>query len=108
VTQFWVCEQVLDWLKEDGKLGAKELKRKLKESHKIDVTYRKVYLGKQLAMDKLYEPWAESFDNLHRFKAQIEDSSPVLTVKIRQPSHEFTFGVGMSFIPYPLVLTPVV
>jgi hypothetical protein len=30
------------------------------------------------------------------------------TVKIRQPSHEFTFGVGISFIPYPLVLTPVV
>jgi hypothetical protein len=34
--------------------------------------------------------------------------SSMLTVKIRQPSHEFTFGVGMSFIPYPLVLTPVV
>jgi hypothetical protein len=33
---------------------------------------------------------------------------PLLTVKIRQPSHEFTFGVGISFIPYPLVLTPVV
>jgi hypothetical protein len=32
----------------------------------------------------------------------------LLTVKIRQPSHEFTFDVGMSFIPYPLVLTPVV
>jgi hypothetical protein len=32
----------------------------------------------------------------------------MLTVKIRQPSHEFTFGVRMSFIPYPLVLTPVV
>jgi hypothetical protein len=32
----------------------------------------------------------------------------LLTVKIRQPSHELTFGVGMSFIPYPLVLTPVV
>jgi transposase InsO family protein len=32
----------------------------------------------------------------------------LLKVKIRQPSHEFTFGVGMSFIPYPLVLTPVV
>jgi hypothetical protein len=35
-------------------------------------------------------------------------SSQLLTVKIRQPSHEFTFGVGMSFILYPLVLTPVV
>jgi hypothetical protein len=32
----------------------------------------------------------------------------MLTVKIRQPGHEFTFSVGMSFIPYPLVLTPVV
>jgi hypothetical protein len=32
----------------------------------------------------------------------------ILTMKIRQPSHEFTFGVGISFIPYPLVLTPVV
>jgi hypothetical protein len=32
----------------------------------------------------------------------------LLTVKIRQPSHEFTFGVGMNFIPYPLVLTPMV
>jgi hypothetical protein len=35
-------------------------------------------------------------------------SGPVLTVKIRQPSHEFTFSVGISFISYPLVLTPVV
>jgi hypothetical protein len=29
----------------------------------------------------------------------------LLTVKFRQPSHEFTFGVGMSFVSYPLVLT---
>jgi hypothetical protein len=33
---------------------------------------------------------------------------PLLMVKMRQPSHEFTFGVGISFIPYPLVLIPVV
>jgi hypothetical protein len=32
----------------------------------------------------------------------------LLMVKICQPSHEFTFGIGISFIPYPLVLTPVV
>jgi hypothetical protein len=29
-------------------------------------------------------------------------------VKICQPSHEFTFGVGITFVSYPLVLTPVV
>jgi hypothetical protein len=32
----------------------------------------------------------------------------MLTVKFRQPSHEFTFGVGMTFISYTLVLTPLV
>jgi hypothetical protein len=32
----------------------------------------------------------------------------MLTVKFHQPSHEFTFGIGISFIPYPLVLTPLV
>jgi hypothetical protein len=32
----------------------------------------------------------------------------MLTVKFCQPSHEFTFGVGISFISYPLVLTPLV
>jgi hypothetical protein len=30
----------------------------------------------------------------------------LLMVKFRQPSHDFTFGVGMNFISYPLVLTP--
>jgi hypothetical protein len=32
----------------------------------------------------------------------------MLTVNICQPSHEFTFGVGMNFVSYPLVLTPLV
>ena len=49
-------DQVIDWLKEDGRLGATELKKKLKEHHKVDVTYRKVYLCKQLAMDTFYGP----------------------------------------------------
>ena len=71
MTQFWVCDQVIDWLKEDERLGATELRKKLKETHKVDVTYRKVYLGKLLAMDKIYGPCNKSFDNLYRFKAQI-------------------------------------
>jgi hypothetical protein len=37
-----------------------------------------------------------------------EPGSLMLTVKFCQPSHEFTFGVGMSFISYPLVLTPLI
>jgi hypothetical protein len=32
----------------------------------------------------------------------------LLTVKFCQPSHEFTFTVGMTFVSYSLILTPVV
>jgi hypothetical protein len=30
----------------------------------------------------------------------------LLTVKIRQPSHEFTFGVGITFVSYPFGTNP--
>jgi hypothetical protein len=33
---------------------------------------------------------------------------PLLMVNFRQPNHEFTFSVGMNFISYLLVLTPMV
>jgi hypothetical protein len=44
---------------------------------------------------------------LHRVRG-VSSGSPVKTVKFRQPSHEFTFGVGMTFVSYPLVLTTLV
>ena len=58
------------------KIGSHRAEKKLKETHKVDVTYRKVDLCKQLAMDTIYGPWGKSFGNLYRFKAQIEESSP--------------------------------
>jgi hypothetical protein len=46
-------------------------------------------------------------------KGLIEDEQglsmgEMLTVNFHQPSHEFTFGVGMNFISYPSVLTTLV
>jgi hypothetical protein len=50
-------------------------------------------------------------DDIHRRPPQDEQGlgmGEMLTVKFRQPSHDFTFGVGITFIPYPLVITPLV
>jgi hypothetical protein len=49
--------------------------------------------------------WLESFSPM---KIDWKKKWILLKVKICQPSHEFTFGVGMTFVSYPLVLTPVV
>jgi hypothetical protein len=48
------------------------------------------------------------FSIAKKYLAQESSATTLLTVKFRQPTHEFTFGVGMSFISYPLVLTPLI
>jgi hypothetical protein len=53
----------------------------------------------------------EGNDDIHRRLLEDEQClsmGEMLTVKFRQPSHVFTFGVGMTFISYPLVPPPFV
>ena len=63
-TKFWICEKVKDWLIEDATLGAKELRKKLKEHHKVKINYKRVYMGKLLALKEVYGDWVISCDNL--------------------------------------------
>jgi hypothetical protein len=81
-TKRWICEKVKDWLIEDATLGAKALQKKIKEHHKVNIHYKRVYMGKLLALKQLYGDWDSSFDNLYRFKAQVESCSPGSIVQI--------------------------
>jgi hypothetical protein len=67
---------VKDFLIIDATLGARELQEKLKKHHKVIISYFRVYEGKELALKNLYGDWDSSFDNLYRFKAQIESCCP--------------------------------
>jgi hypothetical protein len=75
-TKFWIREKIKDWLAEDPTVRPKKLRRRLKDDWKVSISYKKVYDGKALAMEELYGNWHESFDNLYKFKAQIEQSCP--------------------------------
>jgi hypothetical protein len=57
-------------------VGAKELQRRIKDKHKIEVNYKRAYAGRELALKQLYVNWDKSFDNLFRFKEEIESSCP--------------------------------
>jgi len=75
-TKFWVCDVVKDWLIEDPRQGPKDLKAKIKSKYKVDVPYKRVFAGKELAQKQLFGEWDSSFDNLFRFKAEVEKCSP--------------------------------
>jgi hypothetical protein len=61
---------------EDASVGPKELQRRIKDKHKVEVPYKRVFAGKELAHTQLFGSWDQSFDNLYRFKAEIERCSP--------------------------------
>uniref|UniRef100_A0ACD5UIK2 Uncharacterized protein n=1 Tax=Avena sativa TaxID=4498 RepID=A0ACD5UIK2_AVESA len=50
-TKHWICEKVKDWLIEDATLGAKALRKKLKEHYKIKIHYKRVYMGLAICTD---------------------------------------------------------
>jgi len=75
-TKHWICEKVKDWLIDDPTPNASALQKKLKEHHKVSIHYKRVWMGKDLALRQLYGDWDSSFDNLYRFKAQIESTCP--------------------------------
>jgi hypothetical protein len=52
------------------------LQKKLKEHYKVSVPYKRVWMGKELAFRQIYGDWDRSFDNLYRFKAQVESTCP--------------------------------
>jgi hypothetical protein len=57
-------------------VGAKELVKRIKDKHKVDVPYQRVYDGMKLANKQLFGSWDSNFDNLYRFKAEVERCSP--------------------------------
>jgi hypothetical protein len=53
-TKFCICEKVKDFLIVDATFGAAALVNKLKEHHKVNINYKRVYDGKELALKHLY------------------------------------------------------
>jgi hypothetical protein len=52
---------------------------------------------------RVHSIWFVRFASSHNFSC-----IHVLTVNFGQPSHEFTFGVGINFISYLLLVTPLI
>lgn len=77
-----VAANVKNWLVEDPTLGPKELRRRIKEKHKIEVSYFKIWAGKELALEQIHGTWEESFDQLYNFKAELQKRCPGSIVEI--------------------------
>ena len=78
----WVGEKAIPFLKKDPNMGAKKLQYELEEKYEIKLHYSTVYAGMQIALEKMYGTWEDSFGNLFNFKAMVELKMPGSVVEI--------------------------
>ena len=78
----WVAERVVDLLRDDPEMGPKELQDRLKKKYSIEIPYDRVVRGKMRAMDTIYGKWADSYDLLPTYQAELLRVVPGSIVEI--------------------------
>ncbi|WVZ50789.1 hypothetical protein U9M48_002013 [Paspalum notatum var. saurae] len=81
-SQAWVEERTIPLLKEKPGMGAKEVRQRLHAKYNITIPYQTIWYDRQRVTEKLFGKWDNSFENLYRFKAEIELRSPDSVVEI--------------------------
>ncbi|XP_047948887.1 uncharacterized protein LOC125194687 [Salvia hispanica] len=78
----WVGEKAIPFLKKDPNMGAKKLQNELQDKYVTTIHYSTIYAGLQIAREKLYGTWEDSFENLFNFKAMVELKMPGSVIEI--------------------------
>jgi len=78
----WVAERVVDLLRDDPEMGPKELQDRLKKKYSIEIPYDRVVRGKMRAMDTIYGKWADNYDLLPTYQAELLRVVPGSIVEI--------------------------
>lgn len=81
-SQGWVANRVMGTMRKHPHLGAKEIQERLQDEYKVTLQYETVWAGRQKAMDRTFGSWEDSFEELYRFKAEIDLRSPGSIIEI--------------------------
>ncbi|WVZ96491.1 hypothetical protein U9M48_042123 [Paspalum notatum var. saurae] len=78
----WVASKAENILRHKPDMGAKELQDKLQEQYGVTLVYDTVWRGREIALDKVYGKWSDSFQLLYRWKAEVLKRMPGSVVEI--------------------------
>jgi hypothetical protein len=85
-----VADAILDWLREEPRLGPTTLHGKLFDKYKIKILYMRIFNARERALDIINGQWNNSFQLLYTFKAKVEMASPGSVAEIDKHTVEFT------------------
>ncbi|CAO2190652.1 unnamed protein product, partial [Urochloa humidicola] len=78
----WVAEKAVPFLIKDSNIPCTKLQKELEAKYNVTIGYGTVWAGKQLAAEKVFGTWEESFALLFNFKAEVELKMPGSVVEI--------------------------
>ncbi|XP_020096022.1 uncharacterized protein LOC109715442 [Ananas comosus] len=82
-TQSWVCNRVIEWLRLEGDLSTTELRKRLQQKYHVDLTYSKIFRGKEMALSKIHGHWEYSYQRIYNFKEEIVRRNPGSHVEVK-------------------------
>jgi hypothetical protein len=81
-SQKWVASKAVTILRDNPKMGAKELQDKLQKQYSVTISYDTVWRGKEKALAEVYGKWEDNFELLFRWKAEVLKRCPGSVVEI--------------------------
>jgi hypothetical protein len=83
----WVCDRVVDLLRDDLEMGPKELLEELKKKYSVDVPYDRVFRENMRALDIIYGKWEDCYDLIPTYQAELLRSVPSSVVELKTEEH---------------------
>jgi hypothetical protein len=94
----WVDERVVNLLRDDPEMGPKELQNRLKK-YSIEIPYDRVVRGNMRAIDTIYGKWADNYDLLSIYQAELLRIVPgsIIEIDIKEDDNGIVC-FSMSFV----------
>ena len=81
-TNAWVRDRAITILKDEPTIQAGKLRKDLQNKYNIQLSYYVVWDGLQMALEKIQGKWDDSFEDVFRFKAEVDRTNPGSIVDI--------------------------
>ena len=77
----------MDLLRDNPKMGPRELQERLNKKYSMEIPYYRVVRGKNRALDIIYRKWADSYNLLPTYQAELLRSVPGSIINLDTEEH---------------------
>ena len=83
----FICAFILPMIEQQPDMKVATLQAEIKDKVGYEPSYKKTWMGKQFAIEKIFGGWEESYGRLRKFMHAIVNYNPDTVVSIKDDPH---------------------